>query len=671
MASSIPGTNVPPVSFPGIASGIDYNSIIDKLTSLTLAPTVTLNTQIATLNAANLELIKINNLLSSVQNALTALSDPNVFNAYGGVSSNTGVATVLGIPNVAATPGTYVIEKTTLATATQIVSNAAIGHSELDNVNNPASPADSVALADSYAAITPSNGSSSSGKGQITINGVSVSYDVTTQSLNTILANIQSQVQAATGDATFTAGLVAGTDTVKFADTNNPISLGAAGDSGNLLQVLRLDQAQVNNGGGGGTVTGTAGVGGINQIATLDSTNSTGYATDAGFVTPVTAGTFTINGVQISVDPTKDALTDVIKRINASSAGVTATYNSATGQITLANKSTGPQSIVLGSASDSSNFLTAAGLTSASGATTTVGSQASVQLQTPSGGTTTVYSNSNSVTTAIPGIQINLLSASNSPFTVTVSQDSTQLVSALNTFVSAYNGAINEIDQATAAPVVSQATGPQLPGQSGQQFAGGVLWGNADAEGIKNQLVNIASGLVNNGSAYNSLAAIGLSLDDSFTVLSANSSNTSTGSSNSNGPLGVQTYTGTSGQLQPLDLTKLQAALAADPTGVQSLFNGTSGMVTQMGTYLTGVTGLPTSTSTGLLGSVPSVALIQGYENANTDQIQSIQQQISVIQDSANQQADQLRAEFVNTESTLAGYQALQSQLASFFKGTG
>jgi hypothetical protein len=62
--SSIPGTNVPPVSFPGIASGIDYNSIIQKLTSMTLAPTTQLNQQIATLNAANAELVKINGLLS-------------------------------------------------------------------------------------------------------------------------------------------------------------------------------------------------------------------------------------------------------------------------------------------------------------------------------------------------------------------------------------------------------------------------------------------------------------------------------------------------------------------------------------------------------------------------------------------------------------------------------
>jgi len=86
--SSIPGTNVPPVSFPGIASGIDYNSIITKLTSLSLQPTVSLNAQISTLNAGNAELIKINSMLASVQNALTALSQSEFYNAVDAASSD-------------------------------------------------------------------------------------------------------------------------------------------------------------------------------------------------------------------------------------------------------------------------------------------------------------------------------------------------------------------------------------------------------------------------------------------------------------------------------------------------------------------------------------------------------------------------------------------------------
>jgi flagellar hook-associated protein 2 len=347
-----------------------------------------------------------------------------------------------------------------------------------------------------------------------------------------------------------------------------------------------------------------------------------------------------------------------------------ATYNRATGQISLTNKATGPQGIVLGASSDTSNFLSAAGLTGA-GVTTTIGSQAKVVLQTPSGGTQTFYSNSNNVTTAIPGVQINLLAGTNAPFEITVSQDSTQLVSALNNFVSAYNTAVNEIDQATAPPVVTAPQGPQLLGAGQtQQISGGVLWNNSDVASIRNELENIVSGMVQgNGASYNSLSTIGLQLDDSFTILAQNNSTGSAGSTTST--LQTQTLQGTSGQLQPLDAGKLQAALAANPSAVQNLLAGAQGIVNQLGSYLTNVTGVPTSVSSGLLGQIPSVSLIQGFENANTSNIESIQQQIKQIQDNANQQADQLRAEFVSSESQIAGYQSLQTQLGSFFKSSG
>ena len=667
--SSIPGTNVPPVSFPGIASGIDYNSIIQKLTALTLAPTTQLNQQIATVNAQNAELIKINGLLASVQSALTGLSDPNLYNAVAANSSDTAVLTASGIAGGNAAPGTYTVTQTSLATATQITGAATIGHTELDAAAGTTASGADVPLINSWAAITPTDGSGS--QGSVTINGVTVNYDVNSQSLNQILATINSALHAA-GDSTFNIGFVAGTDQVQITDSAHPVSLGSPSDQGNLLQVLRLDQAQVSNTSTAGTVTATGGVGGINQALEFNSTNGTGgAATDANYVTPVTSGSFTINGVQITVDNTTDNLHSVIERINASAAGVVASYNSATGQITLTSKNTGAQSIVVGSASDTSNFLTATGLTSASGATTTVGQQASVTLQTASGGTQTYYSNSNTVTTAIPGVQLNLLSNdSTTPFQVTVSQDSSNLVSAINTFVSSYNAAINEINSATAPPVVpSNPSGAAVGAPPAQPVGAGILFGNADVEIIKDELVNEVTSVLpgNNSSGYNSLSQVGLNLTDSFTLLQQSAPT----SGSQAGQISAKQMQGTDGQLQALDVAKFQAAFAANPTAVQNLFSGTQGVVQTMGTYLTGVTGLPTQTSTGLLGSIPSVSLIQGFEDSNNSVVSSLQEQITTIQNNANMQADQLRTEFVQTESTLAGYQALQQQLGSFFNGSG
>ena len=664
--SQIPGTNIPPVSFPGIVSGIDYNSIIQKLTALTLAPTTQINQQIATLNAANLELIKINNLLSSVQTALGALSQPNIYDAVSATSTNLAAIVASGIAGGNAVPGVYTIDSVQTATPTSVLSNTAAGHAITDLLPATAGiyagqASNTVPLVDSYAAITPTNGSGSTGS--VTIDGVSVNYDVNTQSLNTILANIQTAVQAY--DPSFTASLNASGAVVLSG--SKPITLGSANDQGNLLDVLRLSGAQINNTGPTTGVTGTAGVGGINQAVSFDSTG-----TNAGFVTPVTSGNFTINGVSISVSATGDNLASVLAKINTSNAGVIATYNAQTGGISLTNKSSGAQSIIVGSSSDTSNFLTAVGLTSAAGATTTVGQQSQVVVANPSGGSTTYYSNSNTVTTAIPGVSLQLTGNTTSPFTVTVAQDNSQLVNALNTFVSAYNSAVTEINSATQAPIVLQAAqGTALPGQVAPAVGGGILFGVDSVTNLKDQLTNIVSGFLGSGSfgGYNSLSQIGLQTSSAFSQLSYNSQATQPGSTGQQA-VNTTTFQGTDGTLQPLNVTTLDAALAANPNAVQDLLNGAQGLTNQLGSYLTYATGLPTLLNNGIVGTVPPVSLLQTFQNQNTNQITQLQSQVSQIQDNANQQANTLRQEFVQTEATLAQYQSLQSQLAGFFNGS-
>jgi flagellar capping protein FliD len=220
---------------------------------------------------------------------------------------------------------------------------------------------------------------------------------------------------------------------------------------------------------------------------------------------------------------------------------------------------------------------------------------------------------------------------------------------------------------------VSQgAAGSSVGVPASAAVGGGILFGNADVDMIKDQLVNMVSAYLPNASGYTSLSQLGLNLTSSFTQLVANNSNSSS-STNSSGSQGnaisTQTVAGTDGQLQ-LDTSALAAAFASNPSSVQSLLSGSQGLVTQMGTYLTGVTGLPTQTATGFVGTIPSVSILQGFENSNSSQVTSIQQQIQQIRDNANQQADALRAEFVNTETQLSGFQALQTQLSSFFKSS-
>jgi flagellar hook-associated protein 2 len=656
------GTSGGAISFPGVVSGIDYNSIIQQLTKLSLQPTVALNAAVATLNAANVELTKINNLLNCVQNSLANLSNPNLYQAYSASSTNDLVATANGIPGQSAVPGSYLVENVTTATSSTVTSNAAAGHSITDLLTSgpyAGLPSNTAPLAASYASVVPTNGSGT--LGQITVDGVAVQYNVNSQSLNQILLNIQSAVQAV--DPTFTATLVGGK--VQFASTAQPISLGSSSDTGNLLDVLKLSTAQLNNTPTSGSITGSADVGGISDSASFNTTTS------AGFVTPVTGGFFTLNGVKITVD-TGQNLNDILQEINQSSAGVVATVNAGTGQIVLTASQTGPTGIVLGKAGDTSNFLTAAGLTTASGATTKIGSQAEVDILNPDATTSKYFSNSNTVTTAIPGIALNLQSNTNTPFTISVSQSTTQLVSAVQNFASVYNAAVTEINAATAVPIVTSVQ----PGSGGtaQSFGGGILYGNNNIQGVKNELVNIVSGFLGSGNSLNSLAQIGLQLTDSFTTYTTgNNSNSLTGANGGNPASGSQSgaaiqqtsYQGTDGQLQQLDVTKFEQAFASSPNGVFSLLTGSNGLTSQLGAYLTGVTGAPTILDSGVVGTVPAVSLINNYETTNSDQITNLQQQIKQLTDNANQQANNLRAQFSASETAIAQLQAEQQQLAA------
>ncbi|HEY5350449.1 MAG TPA: flagellar cap protein FliD N-terminal domain-containing protein, partial [Candidatus Lustribacter sp.] len=387
-SSATSGTlgNAPPVSFPGIASGIDYNAIIQKYTADTLQQEKPTQLQINNLNAQNTAILKITNLIGSVQDALTALSDPQTFNAFKATVANAAngspPASTSQIKGQTPVAGTYTINAQTVATATTIVNNPAA-----NGTLSPTQPLDAAGTA-----ITATNGTASNGK--ITIDGVQINYDVTTQTIGQIVAQINTVLaaQVPAGSATLNAN---GTVTL-----TGVTSLGSGADSGNLEQVLKLNTAQIV----GGVVTSSSSVAGLNENSVLNQNSN------AGFATAVTPGTFTINGVQFTVDPTKNSLSDLIMQINGSAAGVTATYNAQTSSFTLTSKSPGPQSILLGAGSDTSNFLSAVGISTG---TTTAGMGASLSY-TDATGPHTVYSSTNDFTSAIPGIDLNITTSGGS-----------------------------------------------------------------------------------------------------------------------------------------------------------------------------------------------------------------------------------------------------------------
>lgn len=112
------------------------------------------------------------------------------------------------------------------------------------------------------------------------------------------------------------------------------------------------------------------------RLGTLDAGQALSPSSDvsgltlsgAAFATTITDGTFTVNGKQVSIT-TSDTLQDVFDRISSATSGdIAGSYDPNTDKISLA--SIGGSEIVLGSATDTSNFLSAAKLANNGGTAT-------------------------------------------------------------------------------------------------------------------------------------------------------------------------------------------------------------------------------------------------------------------------------------------------------------
>ena len=173
----------------------------------------------------------------------------------------------------------------------------------------------------------------------------------------------------------------------------------------------------------------------VNKLATTDSWSSTEVASSSTAlpaetftITPAsgTAQTFTTDGTQ--------TLSDLQSEINAAGLGVTANI------VTDANGSR--LSIVANTSGSAANFTVSASDSSDFGFTNPqAGQNASVNVNGID-----IYSASNTVTGALPGVTLNLLSTSPSQVTLNTSSNTSAVSSALSQFVSDYNTAINAVN---------------------------------------------------------------------------------------------------------------------------------------------------------------------------------------------------------------------------------
>jgi flagellar hook-associated protein 2 len=115
-----------------------------------------------------------------------------------------------------------------------------------------------------------------------------------------------------------------------------------------------------------------------------------------------------------------------------------------------------------------------------------------------------IDSSTNTVTTALPGVTLNLASASpGTPVTVSVAADTSQATQTINSFVSAYNTVVNDINSQFTLDANAQE---------------GPLAGNSGLRSLQSQLLSAISYSVSGTGQYVNLQSLGIEMQDNGTL---------------------------------------------------------------------------------------------------------------------------------------------------------
>ncbi len=357
-------------NFDGVVSGLKTGDIITKLMQLEQAPITQLQVQQAKLQARDKAYQDVAAKATSLQSSVSALLLQGALIGKTASSSLTTVASATA--GASAVNGTFGVNVISMATATAATSNATLG--------NAANMAPATRLASAALATTPTSGT-------FTINGTAITVDAS--STGDTWSSLQSKISTATGGA---VTLNLGVNGVSLSAAS-PIQLGAATDTSNLLSALHLTGA-AQTGSGPFTIASNQLLG---EALTTTAMSSAGLNVGGGIAA---SGSFNVNGVAISWT-NQDSINDVLNRINASSAGVSASYDPTKDKVTLTNSATGAQSISL--SDTTGNFLQAMHL---AGAAQQYGAAASYTITQNGVTSATQYSNTNSASNAVPGVSL-------------------------------------------------------------------------------------------------------------------------------------------------------------------------------------------------------------------------------------------------------------------------
>jgi flagellar hook-associated protein 2 len=393
--------------------------------------------------------------------------------------------------------------------------------------------------------------------------------------------------------------------------------VGSSATVGNLVQAINADgrySASLNASGDLVIGYGSAAAGGTGVAPALAQTGAGTWAVGA-------PSSFVPSGTTVDIPVTQgvnDTLTTLASYINTQSTqnnwGVTASVVQDSGgyHLSITSQAKGPT----GTLAFTNNTTTL---------NTVANPATNLAFQTPVGGQNAQLSidnipfssTSNTVTNAIPGVTLNLVSAEPGvPLQLSIGPDTTDATNAINTFVTAYNALTSAINQQFTVDPTTNTEGPLGSDGSLRQLQSSLL---SDVN------YSAAGNSTLNNLGYVNLASLGISMNDDGTLTVDNTTLNNVMTTN---PSAVLTF--------------FQNSAAGSPTGFATAFN----------TDLTNLTD-PTN---GIL----NLDLAQN----NTDQT-DLSTEISNFQDQLATQKQQLINEYSQVNAQLEEYPYLLAEVTA------
>ena len=506
------------ISFSGLVSGLDTSSWVEAMLSVRQEKVTGYESDLKALQTTKTTLNDTRSVFSTLRSALEKLTDAKFGGSFDLFAQNTATSSN---------------EDVFTATVTSSASrqNYEINVQQLATYTTAASKEAASAVADDETLL--SNLGITNGTLTTYVNGekrtINIESDDTLGDLKSQLAGFG--IKAEVDDT--------GVLHLSAQNEGDTINVGATTDSSNFSSLIGLTQQ---------------------EDGSYASSNSLYKATvasvltseDSGFNQQITAGTFTIGDATFTIDE-NTTLSSLISEINSNEdAQAYASWDDTTGRLTITSTAEGASYINI--EAGTSNFTDVMGLTTSEW--DDEGNLVSSRMYTDAQqlgqnaiftiNGTTMTSTSNTVTSdisRIEGVTLTLNRANteeDGKTTLNITQDTTQLVEAVNEFITAYNDAIAKVEEVTAS--------------------GADLHGETSLTSLKNTLRTYANGSnTTNGGIYRLLSDIGISTS------AADGNNLST-----------DTYT------LSLDEDKFLEALQENPDSIKSLLAGDNGIFSMM-----------------------------------------------------------------------------------------